>query len=237
LALKDDLKTLKQQNPQTAIANKIKKWVETARQLRHEKIRFAIPITRLTSIKSLCQDEVAAERFALYLAKAIREQIEDDSCPSNLTPSQWEIHKTLIADAIAQMESYIENPNVQVKQSLYRLLRQINELQGDDIRRVHWTTVHFVKSGNLLKLEYAIRCFTDRDFPDYAYKLAREYAEFYNPFYGNGLIPESAPKLIEIAEFWCQYYFGQNLIEKFPKLAIAYENSTSESSNPPENLN
>lgn len=62
---------MKQKNTQAAIATKIKKWVEAAKQLRTENIIFALPITRLTSIKSLCQDEVAAEQFALYLAKVV----------------------------------------------------------------------------------------------------------------------------------------------------------------------
>jgi 3-dehydroquinate synthase class II len=53
---------------QTPIANKIKKWVQTAKEV--EKTRLAISITRLTSIKSLCtEDRVAAEKFALYIAK------------------------------------------------------------------------------------------------------------------------------------------------------------------------
>ncbi|HCF30529.1 MAG TPA: hypothetical protein DEV81_25780 [Cyanobacteria bacterium UBA11049] len=217
---------MKQKNTQAAnayggakpIATKIKKWVETAKQLRTENIIFALPITRLTSIKSLCQDEIAAEHFALYLSKQVQKQTKDASCPSNLSPSEWEIHKTLIADAIAIKERYIENPTYEGKQSLQRLLRQIDELQGDDFRNVHWTTVHFVKSGYLLKLEYAIRCFTERDFPYYAYKLAREYTESYEPRYGSGLIPESVPRLLEVAEFWCNYYFGQNLNQKFPQL-------------------
>ncbi|WP_242058115.1 MULTISPECIES: hypothetical protein [Nostoc] len=216
---------MQQKNTQVAIATKIKKWVEAAKQLRTENIIFALPITRLTSIKSLCQDEVAAEQFALYLAKVVRRQTEDDSCPSNLSPSEWEIHKTIIADAIAEMERYLETPTDEGKQSLQKLLRQIDELQGDDFRNVHWTTVHFVKSGYLLKLDYAIRCFVERDFPYYAYKLAREYTESYEPRYGSGLIPESAPKLLEIAEFWCHYYFGQNLAEKFPKLMIMNQGS------------
>jgi hypothetical protein len=125
---------MKQKNTQAAIATKIKKWVETAKQLRTENIIFALPITRLTSIKSLCQDEVAAEQFALYLAKVVRRQTEDDSCPSNLSPSEWEIHKTIIADAIAEMERYLETPTYEGKQSLQKLLRQIDELQGDDLR-------------------------------------------------------------------------------------------------------
>ncbi|TAD80629.1 MAG: hypothetical protein EAZ78_26295 [Oscillatoriales cyanobacterium] len=54
----------KQNNQQRATANKIKKWSQTSKKV--EKTLFAIPITRLTSIKSLCTDEVAAENFALY---------------------------------------------------------------------------------------------------------------------------------------------------------------------------
>ena len=162
---------MKQQNTQTAIANKIKKWVTTSQELSSEQFRFAIPITRLTSIKSLCQDEVAAAHFALYLAKILQAQMQAESCPSHLSPSEWEIHTTVVANAITEMERYIENPLPEGKQSLQQLLTQIDDLQGDDVRNISWSTVHFVKSGNLLKLEYAIRCFTDRDFPYYAYKL------------------------------------------------------------------
>lgn len=222
---------MKQQNNQTAIANKIKKWVTTAQELSTEQFIFAIPITRLTSIKSLCQDEVAAAHFALYLAKILQAQIQSESCPSHLSLSEWEIHTTVVANAITEMERYIENPLAEGKQSLQQLSKQIDQLQGNDFRNIHWTTVHFVKSGNLLKLEYAIRCFTDRDFPYYAYKLAREFTESYEPRYGTGLIPESVPKLLEIAEFWCQYYFGQNLSQKFPKLIISNYNSTIEKLN------
>ncbi len=207
-----------------AHASKIKKWVETVKQLQTENFTLAIPITRLTSIKSLCQDEVAAEHFALYLVKVLQNLAFDASCPDGTTPSVWEIHKYLITDAIAAMEHYIETPTYEGKQALLTFLRRISELQGDNFRRIHWTTVHFVKSGYLLRLDYAIRCFTDRDFPYYAYKLAREYTESYKPEYGTGLIPESAPKLLEIAEFWCQYYFGHSLAKKFDKLMITNHN-------------
>jgi hypothetical protein len=220
------LNILKQQNTQTAIANKIKKWVETAQELSDDSFRFAISITRLTSIKSLCQDGIAAAQFGLYLAQILQAQMQTEPCPSHLSPSEWEVHTTVVANAVTEMERYIENPVPEGKQSLQGLLKQINELQGNDFRNIHWTTVHFVKSGKLLKLEYAIRCFIDRDFPYYAYKLAREFTELYEPSYGTGLIPESVPKLLEIAEFWCQYYFGQNLTEKFPKLPIANYKST-----------
>ena len=90
---------MKQKNTPAAIAIKIKKWVEAVRELSTDNIVFAIPITRLTSIKSLCQDEVAAERFALYLAKVVIEQTQSEACPSNLSPAEWESHKMIFADA------------------------------------------------------------------------------------------------------------------------------------------
>ena len=187
-----------------AIAAKIKKWVQTAQQLQTEDRILAISITRLTSLKSLCQDETAAQQFALYLCQRVQQKMNEAECPENLFSEEWETHKNIVSSAIVQMESYLATQDEVGRQSLQGLLRQIDECQGDNYRRVHWNTVHFVRSGYLLKLEYALRCFVERDFPYWAYKLAREYVERYEPSYGTGLIPESVPMLLEVAEFWCQ---------------------------------
>jgi len=135
---------MQQKGKQTAIAAKIKKWVEAALELSNNYKGFALPITRLTSIKSLCQDTIAAEKFALYLSKLILQQASDAPCPDNTTPEEWEIHKSLMSDAIAQMENFLESPTPIHTQSFFSLLKQIDSLQGDDYRNVHWTTVHFV---------------------------------------------------------------------------------------------
>ena len=79
---------MKQNKQQLAIAKKIKKWIQTTREV--EKARFAIPITRLTSIKSLCVDEVAAEKFALYLARLVPLQMDRANCPEHFTDEEWE---------------------------------------------------------------------------------------------------------------------------------------------------
>src|SRR2546428_9269429 len=47
----------------------------------------------------------------------------------------------------------------------------------------------------------------------WGYRLARQYAERYNARYGTGLIPESAPLVEDIADFWCQYHLGKPLRE------------------------
>ncbi|MEG4294138.1 hypothetical protein Q5692_35510 [Microcoleus sp. C2C3] len=179
---------MKQSNQQRATANKIKKWIQATKEV--EKARFAIPITRLTSIKSLCADEVAAEKFALYIAQRVQ-QMNQAICPEHFTSEEWAQQQQLVDEAIALMQSYRENPSSESRQSLRNLLRDIDGLQGDDYRKNRWTTVRFVRSGDLLKLEYALRCFVEPDFPYWAYKLAREYVEGYGLQSGSGIVAES----------------------------------------------
>ncbi|MEG4496636.1 hypothetical protein QUB05_04500 [Microcoleus sp. F10-C6] len=205
---------MKQNKQQLAIAKKIKKWIQTTQEV--EKAQFAIPITRLTSIKSLCPDEVAAEKFALYIAQRVQQQINQAICPEHFTSEEWAQQQQLVDEAITLMQSYLESPSYESRQSLRNLLRDIDGLQGDDYRNFRWTTVRFVRSGNLLKLDYALRCFVEPDFPYWAYKLAAEYVEGYGLQSGSGIVAESVPMLLEVAEFWCQYYFDQSLNEKFP---------------------
>ena len=205
---------MKQNNQQRATANKIKKWIQATKEV--EKTRFAIPITRLTSIKSLCANEVAAEKFALYIAQRVQQEMNQANRPEHFTSEEWVQQQQLVDEAITLMQSYLESPSYENRQSLRNLLRDIDGLQGDDYRNFRWTTVRFVRSGDLLKLEYALRCFVEPDFPYWAYKLAAEYVEGYGLQSGSGIVAESVPRLLEVAEFWCQYYFDLSLRYKFP---------------------
>jgi hypothetical protein len=94
---------MKQNNQQRATANKIKKWIQTTKEV--EKTRFAIPITRLTSIKSLCTDEVAAEKFALYIAQRVQQLRNQATCPEHFTGEEWEQQQQLVDEAILLMLS------------------------------------------------------------------------------------------------------------------------------------
>jgi hypothetical protein len=58
------------QKGQAAIANKIKKWVEAANELSDRYTGFALPITRLTSIKSLCREAYRCSKVcSLYVLR------------------------------------------------------------------------------------------------------------------------------------------------------------------------
>jgi hypothetical protein len=64
-----------------------------------------------------------------------------------------------------------------------------------------------IYSREILLIEYALDCMLSPDLAaEYAYRAAREYAERYEPRYGTGLIPASAPLLADIVQFWHQYY-------------------------------
>ncbi len=199
------------------IAAKIKKWLETVRELNTQKYSFAISITRLTSLKSLCQDETAAKQFGLYLARQIQGRMQESPRPEQFSDSEWNTYLALFADAITLMEAEVSMQNPQGAFEIRKLLTTINEVQGNQYRNIPWGTLHIVRSGDLLKLTYALQCFESNDVPYWAYKLGREYVEGYNPSCGSGIIPESIPMLMEVAHFWCWHYFQQTLPEKFPE--------------------
>ncbi|NEO52616.1 MAG: hypothetical protein F6K54_05720 [Okeania sp. SIO3B5] len=68
---------MNQKGANKAIANKINKWLQVIVKLNNRDFTFAIPITRLTSIKSLSKNETAAEQFALYISQKIQQKMNE----------------------------------------------------------------------------------------------------------------------------------------------------------------
>ncbi|MCT7954590.1 hypothetical protein [Laspinema palackyanum] len=202
---------------ETKIANIIKKWLKTIKEIQEDSGTNCLQVTRLTSIKSLCKDRQPAKHFAVHIAKRVWESMESTR-DDHFDQSEWQAHKAIVSQAIAQMEAAIEEVSPQHEQSIEALREEIKIYQGNDYRRTEWATVHFIRSGNLLKIDYALCCFINQEYLYYTYQLAREYAENYDINYGNGLNPNSLSMLLDIAEFWCQYYFNQSLKDRFPKL-------------------
>jgi hypothetical protein len=200
-----------------AIATKIKKWLSTVRELNTQSYPSAISITRLTSLKSLCQDEAAAKQFALSITKQIHAQMQESARPEQFSPDEWQTYLSLFTVAINLMAAQADAQTEERSIEIYKLLKDIDSLQGNQYCNIPWGTLHIVRSGDLLKLTYALQCFTSNDVPYWAYKLAREYVEDYIPTYGTGITPRSIPMLLKVAEFWCWYFFQQSLDEKFPE--------------------
>src|SRR6266702_1414113 len=89
------------------VVPKIHQLAIIAREL-HEGASFNI--TRLTTLKSLCEDATAAARFAAHLAQLTSKRMQEKACPFHLDPEKWEYYKQVVDEAIRQMQRYIEQP-------------------------------------------------------------------------------------------------------------------------------
>ena len=170
-------------------------------------------MTRLTTLKSLCEDGTAAARFALHLAQLTYRRMQEKACPFHLDPQQWEYYKQVVDEAIRQMQRYIEQPTQEAAGLVQASLSDVRAIQNT-YRNQAWGPVRIIHSTEVLLIEYTLSCLLQSTASaEWGYHLARQYAERYDPRYGTGLIPESAPMVEDIADFWCQYHLGKPLQE------------------------
>ena len=202
----------------SAVVPKIRRFAKIAEELRRGK---DFSITRLTTIKSLCNEPDTSAHFVLHFSKLAQKKMESQDCPNYVSPKKWLQYKNLVSEAIIHMENYLEERSNENESILRDLLHKIQELQNEyDNQR--WGPVRIIESNEALLVEYALRCImSPSDSSYWSYLVAREYAERYDPSYGTGLIPESAPMVKEIADFWCNYYLGKPLNEWLAKSPIA----------------
>jgi hypothetical protein len=110
-------------------------------------------------------------------------------------------------------ESYLAERTTDKAVSLRHLLSALEGTQNR-YKYLEWGPVRIIESSELLLIETTLHCLLSPTESAYwGYRVAREYAERYDPRYGTGLIPESAPMVQEIAEFWCRHHFEKPLNE------------------------
>jgi len=177
-----------------SVAAKLKKLSLLARELRGGE---HFEITRLTALKSWCEDPIAAGRFALHLAERSKGRATKK-------------YKPLIANALRQLRKHLANRERQAAEPLWQALRELEDSQNET-RDTHWGRVRTIHSREALLAEHALRCVTrPQESAYWAYQAARQYAERYNPRYGTGLIPESAAAVEDIVAFWAREHFGKD---------------------------
>ncbi len=192
------------------VVPKIRQLATIARELREGA---SFNITRLTTLKSLCEDATAAARLAVHLAQVTSKKMREKACPFHLDPQQWEYYKQVVDEAIRQMQRYIEHPTQEAADLVQAWLADVRAIQNT-YRNQAWGPVRIIHSTEVLLIEYALSCLLQPTASaDWGYHLARQYAERYDPRYGTGLIPESAPLVEDMADFRCQYHLGKPLRE------------------------
>jgi hypothetical protein len=191
------------QMPPKAVLSRIRKLTQIARDLS-EGANFSI--TRLTTLKSLCEDPEVAAHFAVYLANHTSRRINEMSSPLHLSNSEWRMHNELVERAVQRLQSYVEGPADPKREELRELLRELESV-NDEFESIPYGMVRIIQDKNVLIVEDAVRCvLSPFSSPRQAYHLARVYAERYDSRYGTGLIPDSAPLVMDIVDFWCDYY-------------------------------
>ena len=196
--------------PSPTIIKKIHTLAQIAADLRDGK---DFNITRLTLIKNLCSDPQAAAKFAVHIAKLTQDKLRAGR-PGRSDPKKCERYKGLIADSVRAMAGYLRKPTEKAKERLWDLFTQAKEAQSK-VEHQRWADVRIIECWELLIVETAMECVLH---PWYSsiigYQLARKYTERYDPHYGTGLLPKSAPMVEEIAEFWGRYYLGRGWRKK-----------------------
>ena len=191
------------EQPSPAVVKKIQALARIAADLRQGK---DYNITRLTLTKSLCSDTDAAAKFALHIAKLAQRQFKARSGKKKSTMQQY---RRLIAASIPAMTGYLKSPTETAETKLWELYEQAKEAQNK-VEHQQWGDVRIIECWELLIVETAMECMLH---PMHAsiigYQVARKYAEKYDPHFGTGLIPKSAPMVEEIAEFWGRHYLGR----------------------------
>ena len=206
-------KTRQPKKPPSSIAKVIPKIRQLATIARELREGASFNITRLTTLKSLCEDSTAAARFAVHLAQLTYRRMREQPCPSHLDPEKWEYYMQVVDEAIRQMERYLEHPINEEADLVGAWLSDVRAVQNT-YRNQAWGSVRIIHSTEVLMIEYALSCLLDPTASsDWGYRIARQYAERGNSHYGTGLIPESAPMVEDIADFWCQYHLGKPLQE------------------------
>ena len=200
------------------VSPKILKTVQTLAQIAAELRQGKhFKVTRLTLLKSLCSDPEAAAKFALHLAKRTLEKMKSQDCPSHITPEDWEHYQRLAAKAVRGMTKHLKQRTPAGESPLHELLQTIRNAQSK-FERQEWGLVRRIHSRELLTVETALECVLRPNASQLlAYDLARQYSERYNGRYGTGLIPESAPLVEDIAEFWGRHFLGRGWKKRLSK--------------------
>jgi hypothetical protein len=170
--------------------------------------RWAVPVTRLTVLKALCQDHGVADRFVTHLARRMRQKVgQKADRPGHLAMQERARHREMIGRTVDALEGYLKQPSEEGRSRLWTLLQELAGEQNE-YRNVHGGPVRIIRNNDLLLVEYALRTVLadQAGLPSWAYQTARHYAERYTPSEGTGLTSSSAPLVQDVADFWIQEF-------------------------------
>ncbi len=201
---------------------RIRKLAGLAEEIRQSQ--WAVSITRLTVLKSLCQEHERANRFVAHLARKTFENLNQAKSRSAhpATPTERS-HREMMEQTLEGLTAWQRTPAETLRPALSELHGRMRAEQNEH-RNIPFGALRLVTDGNLLLFEYALSCLLahERDVGTWAYQTARQYAERYDSSHGTGLTPASIPLVQDIVEFWMtEYALTQDSLAPAPKAAKA----------------
>ncbi len=180
---------------------KLQRLTQLTAELRNGTQHY-FEITRLTTLKSLCQERATGQRFALYLAQHAQAKLLAEQRPRDMDIETWRQFHALAAEAVSAMQACVSRSTAARQARSREVFYRVQAGQSETTRPMGKYTVRIIESVQLLVIENALACFVTTEPGYWAYQPARRYTECYNPRYGTGLIRESVPMLEDILQFW-----------------------------------
>lgn len=186
--------------------------------------RWAVSITRLTVLKSLCREHERANRFVAHLARKTFEHLNPatEISTRSATPTAPS-HREMMEQALEGLAAWQRKPTETLRQTLSELYRRMAAEQNEH-RNIPFGALRLITDSELLLFEYALSCVLahERDVGTWAYQTARQYAERYDSSHGTGLTPASIPLVQDIIKFWMtEYALTPESLTPAPKAAKA----------------
>jgi hypothetical protein len=183
------------------VLRKVRKLAHLPEEARQS--RFAVSVTRLTVLKSLCEQPEVATCFVTYLGRKVLERVKQGKGRTSRPKGATDLaHREMMSEALAGLEAWQQRPTDDLRQALADLQWRM-QAEQNEYKNIPWGAVRVVTDWDLFLFEQALRCLLHpREAGSWAYKMARDYAERYDPGHGTGLTPASAPLLQDIADFW-----------------------------------
>ncbi len=191
--------------------------------------RWAVSITRLTVLKSLCQQPDLANRFVAHLARKTFEHLSEEKGRSAHPATPTELsHRQMMAEALEGMAAWQRSQSEKLRRTLSDLLGRMRAEQNE-YRNIPFGALRLITDSKLLMFEYALECHLapEREVGTWAYQTARHYAERYEGSQGTGLISASIPLVRDIVDFcMAEYALTPESLTPAPKATKAPASSS-----------
>jgi hypothetical protein len=153
-----------------------------------------VPLTRLTVLKKWFEHPGRLPRFGLWVARRAAGR-------KGKTAGQ---HGALLDETRALLgpastrEGFFAQPDRRAAANLHALI----EGSQSEFRNLKWGSVRLIPCWPLLLVEQGLAIYLwHADSPSHGYKLAADWAQHYDPEFGNGLNGPSRGKLQELVRF------------------------------------